>query len=195
MKINGKEYFPTNHGFLLHSEYIHHEDELQDFDEDVEIEDDDDDNDYDEYDPWKELLKQENEEERTEKNEKFIDKLGCMQYPIFMSFDAFKTQIEILYPEIIWTLSKTEIFENIKCDIWFAEVYTKNGHLIFMVIAEEEDIYSPIRIDVKFTDYPYIEVRKIAKFLHTYLFHFNSLNYLDVEDDGEVETDLFQSYH
>ena len=62
-----------------------------------------------------------------------------------------------------------------------------------MAISENDILYRPIRIDVKFTDYPYIEVRKISKFLNTYLFHFNSLQYLDVEDDGEVEKDLFQS--
>jgi hypothetical protein len=112
-----------------------------------------------------------------------------------MDLKDLKSKIETLYPTIVWKLSETEFIENKRIDWWFAEIYTSNGHLIISTSSENEVIYSPLRIDVKFTDYPYIEIRKIAKFLHTYLFHFNSFQYLDVEDDGEIEIDLFQSYH
>jgi hypothetical protein len=186
MKINGKEYFPTNHGFLLHSEFIHHEDYFEDdTDDDIEEEDEDD--------SLKELINKVDQEDRKEEEEKLINKLDSSLYLVFMGLEALKTKLETLYPTIVWKLSETEIFENKRFDFWFGEVYTTNGHLIILAVSENDEIFRPIRIDIKLTDYPFIEVRKISKFLNTYLFHFNSLQYLDVEDDGEVEKDLFQS--
>lgn len=186
-----KQIFPFNHGFLIHSEFIQHEDYFEeDTDEDFEVEEEE-----DEYDSWKEFINKVDHEDGKEAEEKLIDKLDSSLYPIFMGLEALKTKIETLYPTIIWKLSETEIFENKRFDFWFGEVYTSNGHLMIMVLAENEVIYRPIRIDVKLTDYPFMEVRKISKFLNTYLFHFNSLQYLDVEDDGEIEKDLFQSHH
>ena len=181
---------------MLHSEYIHHEDYFEDAtDEDMEEEDNDDEED-DEYDSWKAYLNQDEEEDQKEaEEEKYIDKLDSLCFPIFMSFDALKTETEILYPTIVWKHTTQELFENKRFDFRFGEVYTENGLLMIMAISENDIIYRPLRIDVKFTDYPFIEVRKISKFLNTYLFHFNSLQYLDVEDDGEIEIDLFQSYH
>jgi hypothetical protein len=192
MKINGKEYFPTNHGFLLHTEYIHHEDYFEeDAEEDFEIEEEDEED--EEYDSWKEFINKEEQEDR--KEEKKIHKLESVLYPVFMHLEIFKTNIETVYPTIVWKLSETEIIENKRIDLWYGEVYTSNGHLIILAISENDVIYRPIRIDIKLTDFPFIEVRKISKFLNTYLFHFNSLQYLDLEDDGEVEKDLFQSFH
>ena len=196
MENKTKIFFPFNHGFMLHSEYLHHEEYFEDdTDEDLEVEDYDDEED-DEYKSWNSQLKQEEEEDqREEEEEKYIDKLDSPRYPVFMSFDALKTKTEIIYPTIIWKHTTQEFFENQRFDFRYGEVYTANGLLMIMAISENDIIYRPLRIDVKFTDYPYIEVRKISKFLNTYLFHFNPLQYLDVEDDGEVEKDLFQSSH
>ena len=193
MENKTKIFFPFNHGFMLHSEYLHLEEYFQDdTDEDLEIEDFDDEED-DEYDSWNSPLIEENPKD--EEVEKYIDKLDSPRYPAFMSFDVLKTKTEIIYPNFIWKHTTQEYFENQRFNFRYGEVYTANGLLMIMAISENDIIYRPLRIDVKLTDYPYIEVRKISKFLNSYLFHFNSLQYLDVEDDGEVEKDLFQSYH
>ena len=195
MENKTKIFFPFNHGFMLHSEYLHHEEYFEDdTDDDLEIDEEEDE--Y-EYDSWKELLKQDDCEDRyqEEEDEKFIDKLDSPRYPIFMRLEAFKEKIEILYPTILWKQDITEIFEDKQFDFLCGEIYTSHGFLMILAVSENDILYRPLRIDVKFTDYPYTEVRKISKFLNTYLFHFNSLQYLDVEDDGEIEKDLFQSYH
>jgi hypothetical protein len=183
---NKKQIFPFNHGFLIHSEFIHHEDYFEDCD-DEDIEDDD-----DEYDTWKEFNLKEWAEEN---DEKFIDKLDSSIYPLFLSLDLLKAKIETLYPNIVWTINHEEPFENKGIDVIYGEIYTPNGGLVILIVSENDEVFRPVRIDVRFTDYPFIEVRKLAKHLNTYLFHFNSLQYLDVEDDGEIEKDLFQTHN
>ena len=191
MDNSKKQIFPFNHGFLIHSKFIHHEDFFEDCSEE-EIDDDEIDDDDDDYDEWKDFILKENQEDS---DERFLDKLDSSIYPFFIGLDLLKTRLESLYPTIVWTNYNEEPFENKKIDVIFGEVYTSNGVLVIMIVSENDEVFRPVRIDIKLTDYPFKEVRKVSKYLNTYLYHFNSLQYLDVEDDGEIEKDLFQSHN
>ncbi len=148
MENKTKIFFPFNHGFMLHSEYLHHEEYFEDdTDDDLEIDEEEDE--Y-EYDSWKELLKQDDCEDRyqEEEDEKFIDKLDSPRYPIFMRLEAFKEKIEILYPTILWKQDITEIFEDKQFDILCGEIYTSHGFLMILAVSENDIRYRPLRIDV-----------------------------------------------
>ena len=182
MDENIKIHTQLKHCFYLHNKYIYF-DELFEVEEDDQIDiDNDEEDDYDSFKQWA-------EDERNDLNDVY-QKPDSEVYPFFKDFESLKVQIEVIYPKIIWkNFEEPQIRDKI-VNVYFGSVYTENGLLEHIITTENGQVYSPLRIEVSLTDYPYKEVRKIAKTYNLYLYHLNSFDYIDIDDDCEIGIDL-----
>ena len=165
------------HSFHLHTEYIHYDD-INDTD-DVEILNE-------------EELKQWIEDERNGLND-LDQKPESEVHPFLSTLDDLIKQIEKSYPRITWksiTDSQTDDFE---ISVYLGSIYSANGLLEFTICAENQKVFNPLRIDVSLTDYPYIEVRALSKWNKWFIYHLNSFQYLDVDDDSETGKDFISA--
>ena len=170
------------HCFNLHSEYIHYDEIFEDDDDNELYENVEDEDGYDTFKQWV-------EDEKNGLNE-IEEMLESEVYPQLADIDILKPIIEKLYPNLVWKLFTDNPINGkvIMCHI--GSVYTLNGLLEFIICSEDNMVYKPIRMEVSLTDYPYKEVREISKLNKWYLFHMNSMEYLDNMDDGEIGVDI-----
>lgn len=177
MDSDKRIYKQLKHSFYLHSEYIHYDEQFEDDDEDIEI-------DEEEFDQWI-------EDEKNGINDINL-KLDSDSYPKLSLLEALTAQIEQSFPNLKWEkLQEPSLLTKEKA-FHFARFYTTNGNglLEFTIQTEENMVFTPLRVDVTLTDYPYNEVRKIAKMHHWFLYHLNAFEYLDVDDDSETGKDF-----
>ena len=181
MEENKKIYTQLKHCFYLHSEYIHFDEIFEDAEtEGEEI-------DYEEFKQWV-------EDEKEGINDENV-KLDSELYPLLKDYKTLINQIELLYPNFSCKIFEQIPIQGKSINVFVGSVYTQNGLLEFFITVEDDKVFHPIRVEVSLSDYPYFEVRKMAKTFNCYLFHLNSLEYMDVDDDNEVGTDLISPNH
>ena len=166
------------HSFYLHSEYIHF-DELYEDEADDEIEDND-----EEFD---QLM--EDEQDGTIDSDR---KLDSEFFPQLSTIEELMLKIQQQFPDLTWNPMTEPPIQGKEMVFHYASVYTTSGYglLEFTIQTEDKMVFRPLRVDVSITDYPYSDVRKMAKMNNWYLYHLNAFEYLDVEDDSETGKDL-----
>ncbi|MEI7474793.1 MAG: hypothetical protein WCK67_08435 [bacterium] len=177
MDFDKKIHKQLKHSFYLHSEYIHFDEQFEDDDDEIDV-------DEDEFDQWMDDEKEGiNDADR---------KLDSDFYPQLSTLDAVFEKIHQQFPNLTWNPMTEPPIQGKEMIFHFAKVYTANGNglLEFTIQTEDNMVYLPLRVDVSITDYPYSEVRKMAKENNWYLYHLNAFEYLDVEDDSETGKDL-----
>jgi hypothetical protein len=64
---------------------------------------------------------------------------------------------------------------------------------LFMSGQAFKDLYNGVHVSVHLTDYPFIEIKALCKKYNWYLYHINSLSYLDIHDDSQIEEDYINN--
>jgi hypothetical protein len=105
-------------------------------------------------------------------------------YPLFMSGQAFKDIINKEYAKINWY----GLNDNV------VDIVTPNGVLTMTLFVEDDgNLYNGVHVSVHLTDYPFIEIKALCKKYNWYLYHINSLSYLDIHDDSQIEEDYINN--
>jgi hypothetical protein len=101
-----------------------------------------------------------------------------------MSGQAFKDIINKEYAKINWH----GLNHNV------VDIVTPNGVLTMTLFVEDDgNLYNGVHVSVHLTDYPFIEIKALCKKYNWYLYHINSLSYLDIHDDSQIEEDYINN--
>jgi len=177
-------YKQLKHVFLLHPEYIHHDEidsPIIEEEEDMEI---DEDADY-----FDNLTREPKQEKQAINPEEFKD---SKLYPFFASLDSLKDELCDAYPGLSWEEMPVEEDIQFASKFYYAKIYTEGdgGLLEFIIQCEAGNVYYPLRVESSLTDYPYKAVKKLAAQKNWFIYHLNGFDYLDIGDDTEIANDF-----